>query len=303
MILITGAAGYIGTKLVDFLSKRGMPIRAIDNFRVQTVSEINGVPIEKMDLTVEEDVKKMVRDVRTIIHLGAISDVAQCETQARDAVLINLLSLKYLIREAVNAGVEKIIFPSSFAVYDPRSTTITEQSPANPRNFYGQLKKWAEELLLAEQERGNLETVIFRQANVYGRSRVPKQTVVESFCKALLANQKIQVRGTGRQTRNFIHVDDVVWAYHQALSPSVRGIYNLGGEETLSIWDLAQLVNQVGRECLGRSVPIVRRQEGAFKEERTHFAAVDTGKIKTLFRGRKLKSLKEGIREYFLDPA
>src|SRR5690606_39637253 len=73
---------------------------------------------------------------------------------------------------------------------------------------------------------------IFRQANVYGRSRVPKQTVVESFCKALLANQKIQVRGTGRQTRNFIHVDDVVWAYHQALSPSVRGIYNLGGERS-----------------------------------------------------------------------
>ncbi|PRX41777.1 UDP-glucose 4-epimerase [Planifilum fimeticola] len=303
MILITGAAGYIGTKVVEFLSKQGVPIRAIDNFRVQPVSEINGVPIEKMDLTAEEDVKKMVRDVDTIIHLGAVSDIAQCEIQARDAVLINLLSLKYLIREAVNAGVAKIIFPSSFAVYDPRSTTITEQSPVNPRNFYGQLKKWAEEMLLAEQARGNLETVIFRQSNVYGKSWVSKQTVVESFCRALLANQKILVRGTGRQTRNFIHVDDVVWAYYQALSPSIRGVYNLGGEETRSIWDLALLVNQVGQECLGRSVPIVRQQEDGFREERTYFTALDNRKIKTLFKGKKMKSLKEGIREYFLEPA
>lgn len=303
MILITGAAGYIGTKLVEFLSDKGIPIRAIDNFRVQPVSEINGVPIEKMDLTVEEDVRKMVSDVDTIIHLGAISDVAQCEIHAKDAILINLLSLKYLIREAVDAGAKKIIFPSSFAVYDPRSTTITEQTPVNPRNFYGQLKKWAEELLLDEQARGNLEAVIFRQSNVYGKSWVPKQTVIESFCRALLNNQKILVRGTGRQTRNFIHVDDVVWAYYQALSPSIRGIYNLGGEDTCSIWELAQLVNRIGRECLGRSVPIVRQQEGVFREERTHFAELDTGKIKTLFKGRKLKSLQEGIREYFLASA
>jgi nucleoside-diphosphate-sugar epimerase len=302
MILITGAAGYIGTKMVEFLSKKGIPVRAIDNFRVQPLSEINGVAIENMDLTAEADVKAMVQGVHAIIHLGAISDISQCETQAKDAILINLLSLKYLTREAVRAGVQKIIFPSSFAVYDPRATRISEQTPIKPRNFYGQLKKWAEELLLAEQAKGSLETVIFRQSNVYGKSWVPKQTVVESFCRSLMNNQEIVIHGSGQQTRNFIHIEDVVWAYYQALSPAIQGVYNLGGENTCSIWDLAQLVNRIGQECLGRSVPIVREQRHSFREARTRLATLNTGRSKELFKGRKLKSLPEGIREYFLEP-
>ncbi|MFD1427550.1 NAD-dependent epimerase/dehydratase family protein [Kroppenstedtia sanguinis] len=300
MILITGAAGYIGSKLIDLLAKKEIPMRAIDNFRVYPPPPINGVTIQPLDLTQADDVKKMVKGIDTIIHLGAISDISQCETHAKDAILINLLSLKYLVREAVRAGVKKIIFPSTFAVYDPQQKEITEQTLLNPSNFYGQLKKWAEELLLKEQV--HLDVVIFRQSNVYGKGWVSKKTVVESFCKSFLENQPITINGSGQQTRNFIHVDDVVWAYYQGLSPSIRGIYNLGGKDTLSIWELAHLVNRVGEQSFNRSVPIIRKQKQAISEPKTHLITWNTEKTDRLFKGRTMKSLQKGIQEYFEDP-
>ncbi|MDA8353232.1 MAG: NAD(P)-dependent oxidoreductase [Firmicutes bacterium] len=301
MILVTGAAGYIGSQLVRFLSNQHLAIRAIDNFSVHRLSQVDGVPIHSMDLTQPHDVKQMVSGVDTIIHLGAISDVAQCEKNNKEAVQINLLSLQYLIQESIQAGVRKIIFPSSFAVYDPEAEVITEQTKLNPSNFYGHLKKWGEELLLAEQAKGTLDIVIFRQSNVYGRGQVSKQTVIESFCHALLHNREITIYGSGQQTRNFIHLDDVTWAYYQALSTPVRGIYNLGGEETYSILDLACLVNRTGKRCLGRSVPILRK-ERTIPEKKTHFTALDTQKIKTLFQNRQLKSVQAGIEAYFSSP-
>ncbi len=81
-----------------------------------------------------------------------------------------------------------------------------------------------------------------------------------------------------KQTRNFIHVDDVVWAYYQALSTSIEGIYNLGGKDTLSILELARLVNQLGKQSLGRSVPIIRKQKQSTNEQKTHLIKWDTQK-------------------------
>ncbi|OYD09678.1 NAD-dependent epimerase/dehydratase family protein [Paludifilum halophilum] len=298
MILITGAAGYIGSKLVHFFLDQDIPIRAIDNFRVHPMPKMTGATIHKMDVTVRDDVKEMVKGVDTIIHLGAISDVSQCETHADEAIQVNLLSMQYLMSEATKAGVRKVIFPSSFAVYDPHSERITEQTRLKPVTFYGHMKKWAEELLLAEQAKGTLDVVIFRQSNVYGKGWVSKTTVIENFCRSLLNNQPITIYGSGQQTRNFIHLDDVAWAYYRALSPSVQGVYNLGGEETYSIFDLAHLVNQVGQESIGRSVPIIRKHPQPIEEKKTHFTTLDRQKLKSLFRNRKMKSVKTGIHEY-----
>ncbi len=76
MILITGAAGYIGSKLVDFFSRKNIPMRAVDNFRTHPFPQIHGISIHKLDITIPDDVKKMMKGIDTIIHLGAISDVA-----------------------------------------------------------------------------------------------------------------------------------------------------------------------------------------------------------------------------------
>ncbi|SMO32866.1 NAD-dependent epimerase/dehydratase family protein [Melghirimyces algeriensis] len=298
MILVTGAAGYMGSALVHALSRKKKPVRAVDNFTTGTLRKVNDSPVWEKDFTSLTDVKEMVQGVTTIVHLGAISDITQCQNHPKEALLTNVLSVKYLIDEGVNAGVQKIIFPSSFAVYDPDSTTITEETTIQPQNYYGQMKWWAEELLKAEQRKGTLDTIIFRQSNICGKGLVSKRTVLEAFCRSLLENREIRIHGSGKQVRNFIHLEDAIEAYLQAIDTPVTGVWNLAGEETYSIRQLAQLVNQVGEERLGRTVRVITDPNAQTGHEREpQDITCDLHRLKELLNHRPMWTVKETIHQ------
>ncbi|WP_124726639.1 NAD-dependent epimerase/dehydratase family protein [Staphylospora marina] len=299
MILVTGAAGYIGSKLVASLIEAGIPVRAVDDFSVGCIERIHGHPVLKRNVARLDHVRSVLKDVSVIVHLAAVSDISQCQLNRRQALMTNILSTKYLIDEGVRAGVQKFVFPSSFALYGDPDGIVTEQSPIRPLNFYGHMKSWAEDLLLAEQQKGTLQTVIFRQSNVCGKGFASKNTVLESFCRAALKRQPITIHGSGLQNRNFIHIDDVTDAYMRVISGSGEGVINLAGEESWSIRDLARLVNDHCQEMLGYTVPVIHHERTVIGHEREPSdIRCDISRLKQLLGNRPLRTVHDAIRDY-----
>ncbi|PTX60333.1 UDP-glucose 4-epimerase [Melghirimyces profundicolus] len=300
MILITGATGYIGSSLTGFFVSRGVPVRAVDDFSVGGIRSIKGVEVLRKDVTEVEDVREMVEGVSVVIHLAAISDVSRCQLHRKEALLTNVLSLKYLIDEGKKAGVSKFIFPSSFTVYGAGGGNIHEELPVEPFNFYGQMKVWCEELLLSEQQKGHLDTVIFRQSNVCGSGEQPKSTVVETFCGSAVRREPIVIHGSGNQVRNFVHIRDLLEAYYRAAMEKVSGVINGAGHGSVSIRQIADWVNEECRQRLGHQVPIIHRHQTVVGHEReTESLDCEPRRLIRLLGSRPLLTVRDAIREYF----
>ena len=119
LILVTGAAGYIGSSFTRNLAQKvgRENIRAVDNFEIGTIRDLDGLRVEAADATDERQVKQMLDGVETVVHLAAYSDIRLCEKQGKNAILNNLYSVKLLLEEGRKQQLKRFIFPSSFAVY------------------------------------------------------------------------------------------------------------------------------------------------------------------------------------------
>lgn len=300
MILVTGAAGYIGSSFVSHLANKigKENIRAIDNLEIGTIKEIEGIKVEHMDVTDERQIRSILQDVDTIVHFAAYSDIQMCEQLSRNAILNNLLSVKVLLEEGRKQQLKKFIFPSSFAVYEPGHELIHENVPKRPYNFYGFLKHWAEELIISYSYQHSIDFVIFRQTNVVGKGLIEKNTVINAMCCAAKNNQPLTIFGDGKQVRNFIHLKDVIALYESALYRN-SGIYNLGGVETKSIKEIAEEVAATGKEILGRNVMIQYKEAHGNEKVKENFV-FDLKKLIEGFQYTPSISVKDMIKELLI---
>ncbi|GGE41614.1 UDP-glucose 4-epimerase [Pullulanibacillus camelliae] len=303
MILVTGAAGYIGSFFIHYLKKKNkhIQLRAVDSFEGGQLQRVGDVPVEKVDLTNREEVEPLMKDITVVVHCAAMSAIPDCETYSQRAILTNVLTVYNLLEEGSKHKLKKIIFPSSFAVYAPNQAHISEQSQVSPYNFYGHLKQWGEQLILAYHKQANIDYVIFRQTNVCGKGLVEKGTVLQLMCQAIKKDKPLTVFGSGKQMRNFIHINDVVRYYEEALT-SHTGIYNLGGPESLSIKDLAHRMTWVAKKQLNKEVEVVFQpsdREG--KELTTPNFFCDISKLTKDFRRAPSYGVNEMIGDMLLD--
>lgn len=259
MILVTGAAGYIGSYFIKHLTENGHTekIKAVDNFECGHHERVNDIKIDKLDLTDIAQVQSIMKDVSIVVHCAGISSIPECEKDSQRAILANLLAVRHLLEEGAKNGLKKIIFPSSFSVYAPGQARISERSALGPYHFYGHLKLWAEMLIQSYKNSHRIDYVIFRQTNVCGKGLSYKNNVVHAMCQAVKNDQPITIYGDGRQTRNFIHIKDVVHYYRLAMKDQHQGIYNLGGHETKSINNIARLIADRGEQTLKKKVRII----------------------------------------------
>ncbi len=308
-IVVTGAAGYVGSYLVKKLAEDerfcDYEIVGVDNFLVgmkdnyDLIGTNGRVKLIEGDVCNREFMKELVKDAEIVYHLAAISGVVQCNRKPHLALKVNVEGTLNLLEASVGGDVEYFIYPSSSAVYgNVNGNLATEDMPPRPLNNYGAMKASCEALCMGYYNSYGLGTVILRFTNIYGVGVYPKwRTVVTNFVLKALKGEPLTIHGSGEQRRDFIHIDDVISIYKLVLNERAKGeIFNAGSGHTASIRELAEIVRDVARN---RGIDIhMLFTEARERKERTF--GYDVSKIKSI--GFKPKyDIRRGIEKTFDD--
>lgn len=253
-ILVTGGSGFIGSHIVEHYQGKADEIRVLDNLRTGYRKNLDGLKCDFIDgsITDREVVRKAVQGVDYIFHLAALVSVPESMSKPGECVDINVHGLLNVLEEAAAAGVKKLVFASSAAVYgDNPSVPKVETMAPEPKSPYAITKLDGEYYLGMFQREGRLETAAIRFFNVFGPRQDPKgayAAAVPIFIEKAVMGENITVYGDGEQTRDFIYVKDIVGALSFAVeTPGVTGVFNAGYGGQITINDLAgQVIANAG---------------------------------------------------------
>lgn len=246
-ILVTGGAGFIGSHIVELYQGKADEIRVLDNLRTGYLRNLEGLEHVFFggSITDRELVRQAVAGVDYVFHLAALVSVPESMEKPGECVDINVHGLLNVLVEASDAGVKKLVFASSAAVYGDNPTVPkTEDMIPEPKSPYAITKLDGEYYLGMFQREGRLETAALRFFNVFGPRQDPKgayAAAVPIFIEKAIRNEDITVYGDGEQTRDFIHVNDIAGALSFAAeTPGVTGVFNAGYGGQITVNDLAR---------------------------------------------------------------
>jgi UDP-glucose 4-epimerase len=248
-ILVTGGSGFIGSHIVEHYQDKAEEIRVLDNLRSGYRKNLAGLKFRFIEgsVTDREIVAQAVAGVDYIFHMAALVSVPESMAKPRECVDINVHGLLNVLEAAATAGVKKLVFASSAAIYGDNPTVPKlETMLPEPKSPYAVTKLDGEYYLdLFNRERG-LETAAIRFFNVFGPRQDPKgayAAAVPIFIEKALKGEDITVHGDGEQTRDFIYVKDIVGALSFAAeTPGVTGVFNAGYGGQMTINDLANKI-------------------------------------------------------------
>ena len=247
-ILITGGAGFIGSHLADGFLADGHRVLVLDSLVTGRRENVPaGATFLHRDLR-EAGLAEILRAERVEIvdHHAAQANVRiSVENPLIDAEA-NVLGSLHLIQACRHAGVRKLLFASSGGtVYGEQSVfPCDETHPARPTSPYGCAKLAVEHYLEAYGAIGDLDPVILRYANVYGARQDPKGEagIVAILAEKFLAGETPRIFGDGEQTRDYVHVSDVVAANRRVVADWRPGTYNVGTGKETSLNELYRLI-------------------------------------------------------------
>jgi len=246
--LVTGGAGFIGSTLVDRLLAEGHAVDVIDDLssgslanladaRANRDHELKLHQIDIRDPSVVELIAR--RQPEVVFHLAAQADVRVSVARPVFDAEVNVIGSLNVIEGARQAGARKVVFASSggtiYGEPDPSELPVRETHPQHPISPYGVAKKVVTDYLFAYRTLHGLEFTSLALANVYGPRQDPhgEAGVVAIFAGLLLEGKPCTIFGDGRQTRDFVYVDDVVDAFVRAADRGSGLTCNIGtGQET-----------------------------------------------------------------------
>ncbi len=299
--LITGGAGFIGTHLARALVAQGRSVRVLD--RAEPSNRVAGVTYIRGDIRRRTDLMKALDDIHHVFHLAAIVSVPECEAFPEESWTTNLEGTLTVARTLVETSHVRpsLVFASSCAVYGNTggSAPITETSKPLPLSIYARQKHLSEGALTRMEQEG-LRSRILRFFNVYGpgqRSDSPYSGVIAAFKKRALEGRKLELHGGGNQTRDFVHVHDVVTALiaaSEAQSISSQAV-NIGTGVPIRVKDLATLVGK----ALGKQLNLesTRPRDGDIEH-----SCADVGRARSALNWQPTVALEKGLRDLLLFP-
>ncbi|MGI8690723.1 MAG: NAD-dependent epimerase/dehydratase family protein [Thermomicrobiales bacterium] len=238
-VLVTGAAGYIGSILVRRLLHRGYRVRVLDRLMYgdDAIRDILSHPHLEMVVADFRDrmvVARAVQGASAVIHLGAIVGDPACAIDEDFTIGTNFEATRILADAAKQAGVGRFIFGSTCSVYGASAEMLDETSALNPVSLYANTKIAAERALLDLQD-ADFAPVIMRFATAYGHSYRPRYDLAVNVMTAkAVTDGRITIHG-GDQWRPFVHVDDVARALVLALEAPIATVagemFNVGSDE------------------------------------------------------------------------
>jgi UDP-glucose 4-epimerase len=299
-VLVTGGAGFIGSHTVDALVETGTEVWVLDNLytgstsNLKTKMRMSELKFRKGDVRDNKLVDALVRKVDATIHLAAVVS-PYLSIKRPDLVNdVNVVGTLNVLRSASANHIGKVIFASSSSVYGlSKKAKVSENAPLEPITPYGASKVAAENYCRIFYSTFDLNTVRLRYLNVYGpRQRSnPYSGVISIFTHTLMAGRRPIIYGDGKQTRDFVHVSDVVDANLLALKTG-RGVgeaFNIGTGRATSIRQLYEAIADLTEKKLS---PI-------FRSKRPGDIMHSCGLIKkaqTVLNYRPTVALKDGLR-------
>ena len=257
-ITVTGGAGFIGSHLVDRLIHDGHTVQVIDNLYTGNKEFVHSkAQFVELDIR-DPKLYSVLEEFRPeyIFHEAAQTEVSTSMSNPMLDCDINLMGLINLLNAAVKLEVKKFLMPSSAAVYGNLDTLpLNEEMIENPSSFYGLTKLTTEHYLRIYHESFGLPYICYRYSNVFG----PRQGnggeggVISIFAKAIVQDSPIIIYGDGKQTRDFIYVDDVVEANILGMQHQVTGIYNV----STGIASSVNLLVDEFRNISGKDIEVV----------------------------------------------
>lgn len=255
-VLVTGGAGFIGSHLVERLVGLGYTVRVLDNLSTGSLKNlsnvIDSIELIRGDVSNESDVVKALEEMEVVVHLAALTDVVESFENPDAYLRVNVLGTYNVAKNSKRAAV--LVFASSCAVYgEPIYVPIDERHPLNPPSPYAASKAAGEAFVWAFATPNGYRPVILRLFNVYGpraSAKGPYSGVVTAFLRNVVQGMPPVIFGDGRQTRDFVYVDDAVEAFILAIQKeNAKGTYNVGSGKAVSIIELATMVLRVvGKE-------------------------------------------------------
>ena len=258
--LVTGGAGFIGSNIVEELLNRGESVRVLDNF--STGKRENLKEFEKDIELIEGDirsypiVKQAVTGIDIVLHQAALSSVPGSINDPITSNEVNIGGTLNMLDASKDAGVKKFIFASSSAIYgdDPELPKHEGMTP-NPLSPYAVSKLAGENYCRVFSKIYGLETVCLRYFNVFGPKQDPDSeysAVIPKFIKLITNNQQPIIYGDGKQSRDFIYVDNVVEANLLAASAECKAgvVMNCACNDQIELNYLIEQINKL----LGKNI-------------------------------------------------
>ena len=244
-ILVTGASGYLGGRVVEYLSQMGLSVK------------VGGREIFAESVGANTALVSACQGVSAVIHLAAMNAQA-CANDPEAALQVNGLNSLRLIKAAERSGVSKFIYFSTAHVYgSPLEGKLNEESLPRPLHPYSITHRLAEDYLLEANARGKLSGVVFRLTNAVG-SPVNKEAncwmlVANDLCKQVVVDKKMLLHSSSMVERDYIPISSVIKSVYLVLKSRnlKNGIYNLSSGRTYSLMELTDLIADRSEKLLG----------------------------------------------------
>lgn len=301
-VLVTGGAGFIGSHIVTRLLREGHTVRVLDNLttgkRENLAHVAKDVELVVGDVRDESAVAAAMVGAELVYHEAAIVSVPYSVEHPRETHAVNVLGTLNVALAARDAGARRLVFACSAAVYgeDPELPKREAMKPS-PVSPYGVEKIAGEQYLHAFSAIYGIETVSLRYFNVFGPRQDPSSAysgVISIFADRIRKGSELKIYGDGKQTRDFVFVDNVVDANLLAGTRAGNGIsgraYNVACGKATTLLELATLLGEVSGKP-----PVIVHAEPRVGDVRDSVA--DITRARTELGYEPKVSVKDGLRE------
>jgi UDP-glucose 4-epimerase len=301
LYLVTGGAGFIGSHIVDALVERGQRVRVLDNFSTGRRDNLqnadpSSVEIVEGDVRHPATVRQAIEGVSYVLHHAAVVSVQQSMADPLGTHAVNVTGTLNVLAAAREVGAKRVVLASSCAVYgDNDALPLQETAPPRPLSPYAASKLAGEVYCQTFFSAYHLLTVCLRYFNVFGPRQQPDgdyAAVIPKFIQRMRAGVPPTIYGDGSQTRDFVHVSDVVRANLLACEhPGAAGqIFNVASGQPVSLLTLVDMLNSL------RARPLSPQFEPARAGDIVHSSG-DSEHIAAHLGFKAEMSVLDGLRE------
>lgn len=249
--IITGGAGFVGSNLTDHLVRIGHKVIILDNFVTGKKSNLShhkkkNVKIIKIDISQNKNLDKYFKGIDYVFHLAGLAEIVPSIKNPKKYFVNNVNGTLNVLEASRKVKIKKFIYAASSSCYgEPKKFPTSEKDKIDLKHPYALTKFMGEEIVMNYASQFRMPNISFRFFNVYGpRLNTSGQysAVMGNFLSQTKNKKPLTIVGDGKQTRDFIHVDDLANAFIKVIkSKLIKKIYNLGSGKRTSINTIAKI--------------------------------------------------------------